>query len=94
MKSATGSRQRGLLPRERLLTLALLAATALVVYVCYLLVRPFTPALVWALALAVIAYPVHVWLERRLRHRGVAAALAVALVAVTVITPAALVGQC
>ena len=43
--------------------LALLAATALVLYLCYLMALPFVPALTWALALAVLFMPVHRWIE-------------------------------
>jgi predicted PurR-regulated permease PerM len=78
---------RGWLSRERGLTLVLLVATALAVYLCYLLARPFLPALAWALALAVVAHPLHNWLERRLRWANVAAGVAVVLVAVTIVAP-------
>src|SRR5690606_6520514 len=73
--------------RERVLTLVLLVATGLAVYLCYRLSRPFLPALAWALALAVIAHPLHAWLERRLHLTNLAAGVAVVLVAVVVVAP-------
>jgi hypothetical protein len=64
MDTRSGKPQRpdtesGWLSRERVLALVLLTATALAVYVCYLLTHPFLPALAWALALAVVAHPLH-----------------------------------
>jgi predicted PurR-regulated permease PerM len=77
----------GWLSRERALALVLVVATALAVYLCYLLTRPFLPALTWALALAVVAHPLHDWLERRLRRANLAAGVTVVLVAVTIVAP-------
>lgn len=71
----------GWLTRERVLTLVLLAATGLAVYVCYRLALPFLPALTWALALAVVAHPLHGRVLGRLGRPNLAAALSVALVA-------------
>ena len=78
----------GWLSRQRALGLVLLAATAVAVYLCSRLALPFLPALAWALALAVIAHPLHSWLARRLGRANLAAGLAVALVAVAIIAPA------
>ncbi|MGH9900872.1 MAG: AI-2E family transporter [Pyrinomonadaceae bacterium] len=78
----------GWLTRERALTFVLLVVTAVAFYVCYRLVLPFLPALAWALALAVVAHPLHGWIERRLKRPNIAAGLAVALVAVTLVAPA------
>lgn len=83
----------GWLTRERALALVLLAATALAVYVCYLLARPFLPALAWALALAVVAHPIYEWLHKRLGRPSLAAGLAVAVVAVIIIAPAIFITQ-
>lgn len=83
----------GWLTRERALALVLLAATALAAYVCYLLARPFLPALAWALALAVVAHPLYEWVLRRVRRPNLAAGLAVAVVAVIIIAPTVFVTQ-
>jgi len=73
--------------RERVLTLALAAATLLALYVCYLIIQPFIPALAIALALAVSTYKPYRWLLHRLRNESWAATLAVILVALVIITP-------
>lgn len=77
----------GWFSRERLLTLTLVAASLLILYVCLLLVKPFLPALTWALALAVVAGPVHEWLRRRIQRRDLAAGLAVFVVTLLIIGP-------
>lgn len=74
--------------RERALVLILAAATALAFFVCYLLVQPFVPVLAWALALAIVARPLHSAIASRVRNADLAAGLAVALVALLFILPA------
>jgi predicted PurR-regulated permease PerM len=81
------------LTRERALVLVLMAATALACYVCYRLARPFLPALAWALALAVVAHPLHEWIARRIKNANLAAVLAVVIVAALIIAPAIFVAQ-
>jgi predicted PurR-regulated permease PerM len=83
-------------PRERfdlLRGFALLAATLIGLYVCYLLALPFLPALAWALTVAILAAPLHRRLESRLKHPNVSAAISLALLAVLVFAPVILVGQ-
>ena len=87
------SQPRGWLTREQSLAIALLAVTAVAAYLCYRLVQPFLPAIAWALALAVIAFPFHRHVTARIRHPNVAAALSVAAVALLIIGPIALVSQ-
>jgi predicted PurR-regulated permease PerM len=77
--------------RNQLSAAVLLVSTALLFYGCYLMARPFLPALAWALALAIVAHPAHRWIARRVSKPGFAAALAVVLVAVIIVAPAALV---
>lgn len=77
----------GWLSRERALTLVLVAATALAFYVCYRLALPFLPAITWALALAVVAHPLHGMIARRIKSPDAAAGLTVAVVAVLIVTP-------
>jgi predicted PurR-regulated permease PerM len=45
------------------------------------------PGLVWALALAVVAEPVHAWIRRRLPHPNLAAGIAVILVMLVLLIP-------
>lgn len=78
----------GWFTRERILVLVLAVITIVVFYLCYLLTAPFVPALAWALAIAVVAHPLHEWLRRRLTPPSLVAALAVVLVTATIVTPA------
>ena len=73
--------------RKQLQTLELITATAVLLYVCYLLALPFLPALAWALALAVVALPIHRRIERLVKNTNLAAGLSVFLVAVVVVAP-------
>ncbi len=75
--------------RKQLQTLELITATAVLLYVCYLLALPFLPALAWALALAVVALPIHRRIERLVKNTNLAAGLSVFLVAVVVVAPIA-----
>jgi predicted PurR-regulated permease PerM len=67
--------------------------TGIACYLTYRLAQPFLPALAWAIALAVVAYPLHGALARRLGWPGVAAALTVAIVALLVLAPVVLISQ-
>ncbi len=80
--------------REPLRIFVLALVTALGVYLCYRLTRPFLPAISWALALAILFAPWQRRLEARLRHHNsVAALLAVFVIGLIVVVPATLVGQ-
>ena len=78
---------------DHLQTWVLLAATTLSVYLCYLLAVPFLPALALALALAVLFMPLQRWLEAKLKRVGLAAAVTVLIIALSVGIPAGFVGQ-
>ena len=71
---------------------ALLAATLLGLYVCYLLVLPFLAALAWALAIAVLTMPAYEYMENRLGNPSLAAAIFVILLALLVMVPLSWVG--
>jgi predicted PurR-regulated permease PerM len=79
--------------RKHIQTLVLIGATAVGIYLCYRLAQPFLPALAWALGLAVLFTPLHQWLERKLKHPSLAAALSVLMVGLIVAVPATFVGQ-
>ncbi len=74
--------------QRRILALVLITGTVLTFYLCYLLLLPFLPALAWALALAILARPLHTWIVRRVKHCDLAAALSVLAVAVMLLVPA------
>ncbi len=71
--------------------LALLALTALALYLCWLIARPFVASLAWASALAVVAWPLHRRLARPLRRPSVAALLSCTLVFIVIGVPATMV---
>jgi predicted PurR-regulated permease PerM len=77
----------GVLSRPRVHALVLLAATAMGLYLCYRLVEPFLPALSWGLALAVVGYPVHKFICRRIPSPNLAAAMTVLVIALVIIGP-------
>ncbi|HYF58595.1 MAG TPA: AI-2E family transporter [Burkholderiaceae bacterium] len=67
--------------------LALLAITGLVLYLCWLIARPFVASLTWATALAVIAWPLHKRFARWLRRPGMAAVLSCLVVLIVIGVP-------
>ena len=79
------------LTRERLLLLVLVGATVVVGWLCWWLVKPFVPAITWALVLAVLAHPLH---ERILavfkKWPSISATLAVIAVTLAIALPATL----
>jgi predicted PurR-regulated permease PerM len=80
--------------KDHALIVVLVAVTAILLYLCWQLVRPFMGAIAWALALAIVARPLHRWIASRMEKRpGLAAGLAVALIALVIVAPAVFVGQ-
>jgi predicted PurR-regulated permease PerM len=67
--------------RDHALVVVLVGATALLLILCWQLVHPFLTPIAWALALAVVAHPLHGWIARRIKHPAIAAGLAVFLIA-------------
>jgi predicted PurR-regulated permease PerM len=78
--------------RRRLTLGVLILMTAVGVGLCLVMVAPFISGLVWALALGVIAMPLHRRIARLFRWQNVAALVSVAVVAIGLLTPAAFVG--
>jgi predicted PurR-regulated permease PerM len=79
--------QARVLSRPNVQAMVLLGAAAIGLYVCYLLVQPFLPALAWGVALAVVGYPLHRFIRRRLPHATAAAIVTVLMIAVVIIGP-------
>ncbi len=67
--------------------LALLALTALALWLCWLVARPFVASLTWACALAVVAWPLQRRLARHLQRPGVAALLSCLVVFIVIGVP-------
>ena len=74
-------------PAEAVSTGLLIIVSALVAYLCYLVAQPFLTALAWALALAVIAHPVHRWLQRHIQSPTACAATTVVGVVLLLLVP-------
>ncbi len=75
--------------RPRVAALALLTLAG--VAVCAFVAFPFLPALAWALALAVMAYPLHARLVRVIPNGTVAAAITTTVVVAVLLVPVMLV---
>lgn len=84
-----GNEQSAVFTRERVLTSVLALLTLITLYVCYRIVEPFLPAVAFALALAVATQTPFNWLRRRLHSQTASAGVAVTLVALLIIGPAA-----
>lgn len=78
--------------RRRLSLGVLIVMAAAGIAICLLMVRPFVPGLVWALALAVIAMPLHRRLLGAIGMPNLAAAISVTGVAIVLLTPAVFIG--
>jgi len=72
---------------------ALVGTTLIGLYLCYLLARPFLAALTWALTIAVLAAPLHRRVARWIKSPELAAGLSVAVLALGVLLPLALLGH-
>jgi predicted PurR-regulated permease PerM len=79
--------QVGVLSRPRVQALVVIGAAAIGLYVCYRLIQPFLPALTWGVALAVVGYPLHKFICRRLPQATIAAASTVLVIALVIIAP-------
>ena len=76
------------LGRERIRNVGFVAATAVAAGLCFWIALPLLPAVAWAVALAVVVYPVHEWICRRVHRASVAATVTVALVTIIIVVPA------
>jgi len=79
--------------KNQLKLAALIAATAITMYLCYRVIQPFLPAVIWAIALAIVALPLHRWFDRRLQHRTLAASLSVLVITLTLVIPVVIITQ-
>ena len=73
---------------NRLKRSALAVAGIVGILVCALITLPFLGAITWALTLAILFLPLHVRVERIVRHPSIAALLSTAIVIVVVVVPA------
>jgi predicted PurR-regulated permease PerM len=88
-ESKAGADER--VPRGGMHLAALVVITLVGMYFCYRVVEPFLPAVAWAVALAVIAFPVHSWIHRRIPNKTWSAAISTSLVVLVILIPSLLV---
>lgn len=70
---------------------ALIAVTAIALYLCWLMVKPFVGVLGWATVLVICFYPVHRLIDQRLKRSGLSALVSCALVILTILVPVVLI---
>jgi len=78
--------------RKWITAIFLIALTAIAVYFCFLIARPFLTAIAWAVIIAVPFHPVHDRIHRVIRNRSAAALASVVIVTLIVIVPGMLLG--
>ena len=79
--------------REHVHTIVLIMVTVVGIYICYMLAAPFFPALIWALALAVLFSPLHRWVTSKVKYPNLAATICVFVAALIVLVPAIFVAE-
>jgi hypothetical protein len=84
--------EEGWFTRERILTLTLAFATFLFLYLSFRLIETFVPAIAFAIAVAVATQGPYGWLRARVKSDTSAALLAVLLVTLLILGPAAFLG--
>ena len=71
--------------------LALVVATAIALYLCWLMVKPFVNVLAWAAVLVIVFYPLHKRLVARTHRPATSALLSSLLVILTILIPLTLI---
>lgn len=69
----------------------MLAATAIALYLCWLMLRPFIGVLAWAVVLVIVFYPVHQRLASRIGRRSLSALVSCVLVVLIAVIPLTLI---
>ena len=67
--------------------IAAMAATAIALYLCWLILKPFVVVLEWATVLVIVFYPVHRRLAKKIRRPGLSSLLSCLLVIFVVLLP-------
>jgi predicted PurR-regulated permease PerM len=74
-------------PNSLLKWATLLAATGVVLYLCWQILRPFLDIITWSVVLAITFHPVHQRLVRRIAHPSLSAFISTMLVVLTILVP-------
>ncbi len=95
MKDAAGKNDavESLWSGERVKFVALLALSTITLYLIYLVFLPFSSAIIWAVALAIISDPIYRAIQRRIGNANAAAAIAVLVVLLLIVLPLLFLGQ-
>jgi predicted PurR-regulated permease PerM len=67
--------------------IAVLAATAIALYLCWLMLRPFIGVLAWAVVLVIVFYPVHQRLADRFKRPSLTALISCIVVVLLAVLP-------
>jgi len=78
--------------RKQGTTLFLLVLAAILLYLCYLIAKPFLGPIFAAIVIAIVFYPLHVRVQSFIRRRNAAATLSTVLVLLIVTIPAVVLG--
>lgn len=89
---AMGGRARRGLTRFGGRWIALLAVTVVLIWLCWLMLRPFVDVLLWAAVLAIVAYPLHARLVARTGQPSLSAILTCLIVIAVLVIPVAFLG--
>ena len=68
------------MPKNRATLVFLLGVTAVALYLCYILISPFLKPIIFSAVLAVLFFPLHSQIHRRIRNRTVSALLSTVVV--------------
>lgn len=79
--------ERDFIPKSSPQYLGLWIGVLVVLYLCWLLVEPFLPALAWAFALSLIAHPFHRWLQTKLWSKNLSTTASVFLTCLVLVVP-------
>jgi len=71
----------------------LIALTAIALYFCFIIARPFLAPILWALIIAIPFHPIHDRLHRLIRNRSASALASVFIVILILIVPGMLLGM-
>jgi predicted PurR-regulated permease PerM len=78
---------------DRARWIAVMAATAIALYLCWLMLKPFIGVLEWAIVLVIVFYPVHKRLATRIRNPSLNALVSCLLVVLTLVLPLVFLGM-
>jgi len=74
-------------PKSLLKWALLLTATAIAIYLCWLMLRPFAGVIAWSIVLVITFYPVHHRLVRKIRRPSLSALISTLLVVLVILIP-------